>query len=391
MTDEKKKILKNVRKHESKDDSQKTMSSEAKNRLSKAILKRMAILDYTSKELAKRSFVSQGNLSKILNKTQIPNQGTLDALERGLELYPDQLKAILNGEKPRGIPEPLPSLSFNRVLRASRLERDLSYDDLWQALEIWGEPLSKELWIKWEDGRDRPNQEQLQAIGKILKLEDFERGWLFGLSGVPVEWNILEKKTQHELLTVVNEWPHGPAVAIGQPYGTFLCVNLPAYDIVFDTRAVATIAKMRVDAPSLFKVYALMDNFMAHRLTTLPEEEFNKQRRMVIALLQTRLLLYLGQKKVMDQLKYYLDKPNFSDLWNSISPSEMCASAWDMPISLMNKEEKLTFHVFWSPYLPDRRIEIMHLTPTNTEAMEFVRISCRNDNGRAELMDAWGV
>jgi transcriptional regulator with XRE-family HTH domain len=353
----------------------------------KVIKERMENLKIKQSYLVRKTGLTPSFISRFLDEEQTSqrmiDESILNKLDSALKLDSGLLAAIQKGENPQG---DFPSVSFAEALSFLRHNHH-SMRDLSLALKDWSweqhpvhitplvqvQPLSKELWLTWENGSNLPNQVQLQAIGKMLELDDFERGQLFGLSGIPVNYKTLENETKDALQDVVDEWTFGPAIAIGQPFGLFLKVNKLARDAIkYTEEKIETV--LREENPSLLQVHVQKGSFMADYVPTI--SGFDEQRKRVFALFKTRLALapYLSHPDVINQLEgYRAFIPKFSELWDDPSLSNLRVSAWDMPMSLKHDEKELDFHAFWSPYLPDQRIEIIHLVPTNMDAVEFVQ------------------
>ncbi len=342
-----------------------------------AIEERMAELRITTrKQLAELAGCHESTISRLMSeKEHVPRLNLLHDLERVLQ-FPLGYLETYNNEKLQGMPVPLPSLSFGQALLALRVRRHPLLTGLSPVLNAWEPLLSEKPWSEWESGRLLPDQEQLQAIARMLELNPYERGWLFGLSGVPVEWATLEDDTRRMLQTEVDAWSYGPATSVGQPFGIFLTVNGLVRDLVNVSRDPQVLEQMRLSKPSLLQVYALTSSFAAPYLAATPGYADNYRR--MIALLKSRLDPYLFRPEVVKQLQALRTaNPEFARLWDLAAPSEVGTSAWDMPVSFVHIKRCanviLDFYIFWSPYLPDRRIEIMRLVPTNAEAKKFVQ------------------
>ncbi len=344
----------------------------AKVRLISVLSKRMAELHLsTHKQLAELVGCHESTISRLFSEGgHEPRSGLLSALDRGLQFSFGHLEAVYNGQEPQ--PVTLPSLSFDQALFALRLRRYPSLAELAAALGGVGSLLTEKLWAGWESGRSVPGQEHLQTAARLLRLPPFERGWLFGLSGVPVDWGTLDEKTRRDLQAEVDAWTLGPAISIGQPFGLYLTVNPLGCALVNLSCDPQVLEAVRLSNPSVLETFAVTSSFIAPYLVTAPG--YVESHRRVIAVLKGRLAPYLSRPEVTDRLMVLRSaNPEFAPLWDRSTPSDAGLSAWDMPVSLLRNEVILEFHTFWSLYLPDQRIEIMRFVPLNREAIKFVQ------------------
>jgi transcriptional regulator with XRE-family HTH domain len=354
------------------------MESNARLRLISALSERMTELRITThKQLADLVGRHESTISRLFSeKDYVPRPSLLHALETALQFSYGYLDAIENETDTQAMSVPLPSLSFAQALTTLRVRRYPLIDGLSTVLSGWEPLLSDQLWRDWEDGRTWPNQKELQAIARMLELSPYERGWLFGLSGVPVEWANLEDETRQDLQAEVDAWPYGPAIIIGQPFGMFLTVNGLACDLVNVPRNPQVLEHMCLSKPNLLQLCALPPSFMSPYCAAA--NGYEKNYCWMIAMLKSRLEPYLSRSEVIDQLKRFLiNNPEFARQWEFTAPSEAATSAWDMTCyfsrSVGDAQVILGWHAFWSPYLPDQRIEIIRMVPVNGEAVRFVQ------------------
>jgi hypothetical protein len=351
------------------------MESNARLRLIRALSERMVVLRIkTQIQLADLVGCHKSTISRLFSeKDYVPRPSLLHALETALQFSYGYLDAIENETDAQAMSVPLPSLSFAQALTTLRVRRYPSIDGLSTMLSGWEPLLSDQLWRDWEDGRTLPDQKELQAIARMLELSPYERGWLFGFSGVPVGWANLEDETRRDLQAEVDAWPYGPAIIIGQPFGMFLTVNGLACDLVNVPRNPQVLESILRSKPGLLQMIAMPSSFMMPYF--VPPYS---TRHWWIAMLKSRLEPYLSRSEVVDQLKWYLDaNPEFARQWEFTAPSEAAASAWDRTCyfsrSVGGAQRILDWHAFWSPYLPDRRIEIMRMVPLNSAAVQFMQ------------------
>ena len=167
-------------------------------RLISALSERMAQLRITTrKQLADLVGCHESTISRLFSeKGYTPRSSFLHALEMVLQFSFGYLETVQKGTDPQEMSVPFPSLSFAQAILALRVRHYPLMDCLSLALISWEPLLSDQLWGDWEDGRALPDQQELQAIARMLEPNPYERGWLFGLSGVPVEWATLDDKTK---------------------------------------------------------------------------------------------------------------------------------------------------------------------------------------------------
>ncbi|MDA8336258.1 MAG: helix-turn-helix transcriptional regulator, partial [Peptococcaceae bacterium] len=238
----------------------------ARKRLFGVIWRRMAQLNVSSrKQLAQLVGCHESTISRLLSDNEhVPHINLLHAMENVLQFPFGYLEDILNNQEnmeASAMPVPLPSIPSSRTLFSLRVTSYPHLNELSQTLIRWEPLLGERLWMDWENGRSLPSQKQLLAVTRVLELSTFERGWLLGLSGIPVDWETMEEDTRRDLQREVDAWSIGPATSLGQPFGIYLTVNGLGCDLVNVPRK--AVERMRQSRPSFLQAYAMTSSFIA--------------------------------------------------------------------------------------------------------------------------------